>query len=198
MGGGSTGYFSSGGIHSGSPVSEDQISLEIESALRNTRELDFESELNEELKNTLSIYNEKDTELVNERLNEIKNLISDYLDNSINIKRAGSWKKHTYVDGLSDVDCLFVLPHSKFSVESPQQLLQELEKLLKKDLGKKANVERGNLSLKISYEDGPDLQILLALKRNEGVRIPSGKNDEWSNVVNLKDLLICLQILTRD
>jgi hypothetical protein len=175
------------GFYSGSstgPITEEKVESEIDSALENTKRLEFEAGVNERLKEALSSYNEKDTELVNERLNEIKELLSENLETSINIRRAGSWKKHTYIDGLSDVDCLFILNSPEFSGESPQQLLDELKKLLQKKLGNKVIVERGNLSLKITYENGPDLQILPALRNDKGLRIPSGDHDSWSRLIN--------------
>ena len=180
-GGGSAGY--SDGSHR-VPITEEKIEKDIENSLKNTKRAEFEAEVNDNLKELLSSYNEKDTELINERLNEIREVLSDYLDSSINIRRAGSWSKHTYVDGLSDVDCLFILNSSRFAGESPQQLLDELQQLLQKEMGNNATVEMGNLSLKVTYKDGPELQILPSLMDNKGVRIPSGDIDRWSKVVN--------------
>jgi hypothetical protein len=182
MGGGVHGEYSS--WSSGRTITDEKVQSEIESALENTKRLEFETEVNSRLKEALSSYNEKDTELVNERLNEIKELLSAYLETYIDIRRAGSWKKHTYVDGLSDVDCLFILNSFEFSGESPQQMLDELKVLLQRKLGNKAIVERGNLSLKMTYVNGPDLQILPSLRSDKGLRIPSGDKDSWSRVIN--------------
>lgn len=181
MGGGGSGGYANG--FSRSQITEEKVESEIENALNNTKKIEFEADVNNRLNDMLSSYNDKDTELVNERLNEIKELMSDYLESSIDIRRAGSWKKHTYVDGISDVDCLFILNSSKFAAKSPQSLLYELQLLLQKQLGKNAEVDRGNLSLKITYRDGPDLQILPALESDKGVRIPSGDSDDWSKFI---------------
>lgn len=182
MGGdGYTGYY---GLSSTGPITREKVESEIESALENTKRLEFEADINERLKEALSSYNEKDTELINERLREIKELLSEYMETSIDIRRAGSWKKHTYIDGLSDVDCLFILNSPEFSGESPQILLDELKRRLERKLGNKAVIERGNLSLKITYADGPELQILPTLKNDKGLRIPSGDEDSWSKIIN--------------
>lgn len=184
-GGGSGGY--SGGYSGGSAresTTEERVRNEIDISIENTKKAEFEAEVNDRLKGLLTSYNERDTELINERLEEIRSLLSDYLESSINIRRGGSWRKHTYVDGLSDVDCLFILNSTKFAGESPQQLLDELTQLLKNQLGKKATVERGDLSVRITYEDGPELQILPALKNEKGIRIPSGDSEGWSRIVN--------------
>lgn len=179
-GGGYNGY-SSG--HSTRQITEGKIKADTENALNNTEKAEFEAEVNEKLKGILSNYNERDTDLVNERLNEIRDILSNYLESSIDIRRAGSWSKHTYVDGVSDVDCLFILNSSAFTGESPNQLLDELEGHLQRKL-QGATVERGNLSLKVTYATGPELQILPALKNEKGLRIPSGFNNEWSRIIN--------------
>ena len=182
MSGGGSGGYSRG--YSKESISEERIESEIETSTINTERVQYESEVNDKLKELLSSYNEKDTELVNDRIQDITDIMSEYLESSIGIQRAGSWSKHTYVDGLSDVDCLFILNSAKFSVESPQQLLDELKGVLLERLGDRVSVERGNLSLKISYEDGPELQILPALRNDKGVRIPSGDGDGWSGIIN--------------
>lgn len=180
-GGGSGGY--SGGSSRGS-ITEERIKNDVEISLENTKKAEFEAEVNNRLKELLTGYNEKDTQLINERLEEIRNLLSDHLESSINIRRGGSWSKHTYVDGLSDVDCLFVLNSTKFAGESPQQLLDELTQLLERQLGDKATIERGDLSVRVTYGDGPELQLLPAIKDEKGVRIPSGDSERWSRVVS--------------
>ena len=181
-GGGGSGGYSSGS--SRGPITKERVKNDVEISIENTKKAEFEAEVNDRLKELLTSYNEKDTELINERLEEIGGLLSDYLESSINIRRGGSWSKHTYVDGLSDVDFLFVLSSTKFAGESPQQLLDELTQLLKRQLGDKATVERGDLSVRITYGDGPELQILPALKNEKGVRIPSGDSEGWSRVVS--------------
>jgi hypothetical protein len=166
------------------PRTEQQTESSIQSARRATENADYEAAISTRLQNLLAAYNGRDPDTINDRLEQVKEILADYLESSVALRFGGSVSKHTYVDGISDVDCLCFLNPSKFSADSPQQLLQEFEKLLKQVMGKRADVERGALSIKLTYKDGPQLQILPALRTATGVRIPSGEEDTWSQVVH--------------
>lgn len=166
------------------PRTEQQTRSSIQSSRRATENADYEAAVSESLRGLLAAYNERDTDTVSDRLDQVKEILADYLESSIALRFGGSVSKHTYVDGISDVDCLCLLNPSKFSSESPQQVLQELDSLLRQVLGQRANVERGALSIKLKYKDGPELQILPALRTATGVRVPAAEGDEWSQVIH--------------
>lgn len=166
------------------PRTEQQARSSIESSRRATANADYEAAVSQRLRDLLAAYNERDTDTVNDRLDHIKEILADYLESSITLRFGGSLSKHTYVDGISDVDCLCLLNAAKFSSESPQQLLQELGSLLRQALGQQANVELGALSVKLTYEDGPEIQILPALRTATGVRIPAAEGEAWSQVIH--------------
>ena len=175
---------SSGGGRYYAPRTDQQTDSSIQSARRATESADYEAAVSERLRDLLADYNDRDVDTVNDRLEQLNEIMADYLESSITLRFGGSVSKHTYVDGISDVDCLCFLNPSKFSAESPQQLLQELDSLLREVLGREANVERGALSIKLTYEDGLELQILPALRTATGVRIPASEGEGWSQVVH--------------
>ena len=166
------------------PRTDEQTESSIGSARRATEDADYEAAVSERLRDLLADYNDRDVDTVSERLEQLEEIMTDYLESSISLRFGGSISKHTYIDGISDVDCLCFLNPSQFSVESPQQLLQEFESLLIEELGNQADVERGALSVKIKYADGPELQILPALRTDSGVRIPAGEREGWSQVIH--------------
>jgi len=166
------------------PRTEQQTESSIQSARRATESADYEAAVSERLQDLLAAYNGRDPDTINDRIEQVKEILGDYLESSVTLRFGGSVSKHTYVDGISDVDCLCFLNPSKLSADSPQQLLQEFEGLLRQVLGKRADVERGALSIKLTYKDGPQLQILPALRTATGVRIPSAEEDTWSQVVH--------------
>lgn len=174
----------SGGGRYYAPRTDEQADSSIQSARRATESADYELTVSEHLRDLLADYNNRDVDTVNERLEQLEEIMADYLESSISLRFGGSVSKHTYVDGISDVDCLCFLDPSKFSAESPQQLLQELESLLSEELGNQADVERGALSVKITYEDGPELQVLPALRTATGVRLPASEGEGWSQVIH--------------
>jgi len=166
------------------PRTDEQTDASIQSARRATESADYEATVSEHLRDLLADYNNRDVDTVNDRLEQLEKIMADYLESSITLRFGGFVSKHTYVDGISDVDCLCFLNPSKFSTESPQQLLQEFESLLSDVLGNQADVERRALSIKITYKDGPELQILPALRTATGVRIPASEGEGWSQVVH--------------
>jgi len=180
-----------GGSGGGSykPRTEQQTESSIQSARRNTEYVDYEAAVSEHLQDLLAEYNDRAIDSINNRLEQAKEALADYMESSIFLRFGGSVSKHTYVDGISDVDCLCFLNPSKFAAakfaaDSPQQLLKEFETLLRQIMGKSADVERGAISIKLKYKDGPELQILPALQTSTGVRIPAYEEDTWSQVVH--------------
>lgn len=163
---------------------EQQTESSIQSARRATENADYEAAVSEHLRDLLAAYNERDTDTINNRLEQVKEVLADYLESSIILRFGGSVSKHTYVDGISDADCLCFLDSSKFAADSPQQLLKEFEDLLRQVMGKMADVERRAISIKLKYKDGPELQILPAIRTATGVRIPAYEEDAWSQVVH--------------
>ncbi|GAF76681.1 unnamed protein product, partial [marine sediment metagenome] len=175
-----------GGSGGGSnePRTEQQTESSIKSAIRNTECADYEAAVSERLRDLLAEYNDRDIDTINNRLEQVKEVLADYMESSVFLRFGGSVSKHTYVDGISDVDCLCFLNRSKFAADSPQQLLKEFETLLRQVMGKSADVERGAISIKLKYKDGPELQVLPALQTDTGVRIPAYEEDAWSQVVH--------------
>lgn len=166
------------------PRTEQQTESTIQSARRATEYADYEAAVSECLQDLLAAYNERDTDTINNRLEQVKEVLADYMESSVFLRFGGSVSKHTYIDGISDVDCLCFLDPSKFAADSPQQLLKEFENLLRQVMGKRADVERGAISIKLKYKDGSELQILPALRTATGVRIPAYEEDAWSQVVH--------------
>ena len=167
-----------------SPRTEQQTESSIQSARRATEHADYEAAVSERLRDLLAEYDDRDADAINNRLEQVKEVLADYLESSVFLRFGGSISKHTYVDGISDVDCLCFLDPSKFAADSPQQLLKEFESLLRKVMGNRADVERGAISIKLKYKDGPELQILPAQRTATGVRIPAFEEDAWSQVVH--------------
>ena len=69
----------------------------------------FEAELSQTLGELLGEFNSRDTPTVNDRLGEIKAAMKGDIDGSFDQLFGGSVAKHTYVDGLSDIDSLILI-----------------------------------------------------------------------------------------
>src|SRR5260370_3496358 len=57
----------------------------------------------------LAGFNDRDVQLVHRRLDDIKAALQEELETTFDQVFGGSVAKHTYVDGLSDIDSLLVI-----------------------------------------------------------------------------------------
>lgn len=143
----------------------------------------YENDVNEKINEKLTAYNDRDSELHRKHLNDIKQIIEDSNEGSIELKFAGSVSKHTYVDGLSDVDVLVLVNNSELMEKSPQEIKNYIKSLLQKKLKKIEEIRTGNLAITIVFSDKTEIQLLPALKKGEGYKIQEAKKDSWSNVI---------------
>lgn len=141
----------------------------------------FEVELSDSLTGLLAYYNDRDTETINTRLSSILGSIDENIDGHVNTLFGGSVSKHTYVDGLSDIDSLIILDNSDLVDGNPSQIIQYIADLIK-TANADLDVETGNIAITISYDDGMSIQLLPALKTEEELRVPSWKGNTWSNI----------------
>lgn len=94
----------------------------------------FEATLSRTLGDLLGSYNARDHELVSERLADIKDALGDEIEGSLDQLFGGSVAKHTYVDGLSDIDSLMFINDSSLEGRELQAVLAKMEKIIKKSL----------------------------------------------------------------
>lgn len=173
-GGGSSGPF----VHR----SPDEFARLVKQTEDETAAKAFQADLGTMLSGMLAAANSRDTALVHERLSEIKDGLSSTLETSIDTLFGGSVAKHTYVDGLSDVDSLLILNGSKFEASTPSAALSGLEKMIKKGLGGSAEVSSGKLAVTVIYRDGMQVQLLPAFRTEDGLRVPSFRHNGWSHI----------------
>lgn len=113
-GGGST--FNS---RSPSDLSQSVRRAEAESSVR-----EFESNLAGLLCELLGSCNARDTEAVRGRLEALRTALQDQIEGTFDSLFGGSVAKHTYVDGLSDIDSIIQLKGSELEGHSPQLALE--------------------------------------------------------------------------
>lgn len=141
----------------------------------------FEVEVAGLLSGLLAGY-ERDTELVRERLDQAKEALRDETESSIDTLFGGSVAKHTYVDGLSDVDTLLILNGSKFEDQTPAKILRRIERSLRKSLPEDVVVDHGRMAVSVTYPDNMIIQLLPALRTKAGLKVPSVQSHGWSEI----------------
>ena len=175
---------SSGGGAGGESLYGRLRSEDLRSKLRQDteeRNAEFKPVLQRILDNLLSNANSRDTELVDMRIEEILSSLSETLDSSVNLRFGGSVAKHTYVDGISDIDLLLVVRSELADIELPSQLLN----LISRELSKKVQdgkIRKGQIAITVQYNDGMEIQLIPAVKENRKTLVPAWKEDTWSKI----------------
>ena len=141
------------------------------------------AEVNATLGDLLAQYNDRDVDLTKDRLDEIEEVLEDQLETSMDLRFGGSVAKHTFVDGLSDVDALAVLNDPSLSSLSAREVLGRFAEILRRNVSYDVRVNEGQLAVTITYADGMGVQILPAVRTRSGFRIPDGDSDGWSSVI---------------
>jgi len=127
-------------------------------------------------------YNNRDAEAINTHLDILEKALSKDIEEFLKMRFGGSIAKHSYVDGLSDVDILVNVSDTKFADHDPQHLLSYFSGLIKERLPN-TKVTTGDMAVTVQYSDGCEIQLLPAIKTQTGVRIARADGSGWSNVV---------------
>lgn len=175
MGGSSGSTF---GTHSPDQVREAVRKAEDESSVKQ-----FEVKLAGTLTELLGAYNSRDDQAVRDRLEAIRAALQGKIEGAFDSLFGGSVAKHTYVDGLSDIDSLILLNDSDLENHSPQRALDKMAAIVKAAMPATATVTHGQMAVTVEYGDGMVVQLLPAIKGADGhVHVPSSRRDAWSEI----------------
>lgn len=141
----------------------------------------FNSEVNGYLQQLLSDSN-RDPDACQTHIDTVLAALTKDNIGAIELRYGGSVAKHTYVDGLSDIDILAIIDNTELAGKSPAEVLDYFEDYIRSRL-KSTDIRRGKLAITIHYSDGCILQILPTLKTSSGIKIASTDPNKWSNIV---------------
>jgi SMODS domain-containing protein len=142
----------------------------------------YNAEVTSIMDDALRSYNNRDVETINKHLNVLEKALSKDIEEFVEMNFGGSIAKHSYVDGLSDIDILVNVADTKFANHDPQHLLSYFSQLIQERLPK-TTVSVGDMAITIKYSDGCEVQLLPAIKNQTGIRIAKADGNGWSNVV---------------
>lgn len=146
------------------------------------KESAYNAEVSSIIDDALKGSNNRDAEAINTHLDILKNALSKEIDGFVEMRFGGSISKHSYVDGLSDVDVLVNVSDTKFENHDPQHLLSYFSGMIKERLPN-TKVTTGDMAVTVQYKDGCEIQLLPAIKTQTGVRVARADGNGWSNVV---------------
>lgn len=172
--GGSSGTFRYG--HSPAKVAADIQRIASEQAA------EFDTALAKEFARLLSQFNSRNTEETANRLEAIKKALAEKIDGSFDTLFGGSVAKHTYVDGLSDVDSMLLIS-GQFSEANPSSMLTKIADTLKASLEQGVAVSHGRVAVTVKYPDGSEIQLVPCLSGEGGkFKVPAWDSNAWSSI----------------
>lgn len=170
-----------GGGSTFSRKSPDELQKLIRSAELNAAEAEFGPQLAKRLNDLLSRVNDRNENATTKRLNEIKSVLRNELEDSFDLRFGGSVAKHTFVDGLSDVDTLLVFQYQD-RLPDPKALLTELAARLGENLPQDIQISKGRIAITLRYSDGEEIQVIAAVRDGGRLHVPAWETDAWSRI----------------
>ena len=171
---------SGGGFFSGSLTPSD-LRSQVRQAEDQAKDDNFETSVANHIDSLLTEANRRDIPAIQQHLDTITSAIEADIEGSVGLLFGGSVAKHTYVDGLSDVDALVILNQSELSDMPPAQVRAYFAQCLRERLPG-TRIEEGTLAITVTFADAM-IQILPAVRVGQGVRIPKADGTMWSPVI---------------
>ncbi|NMC59242.1 MAG: nucleotidyltransferase [Candidatus Methanofastidiosa archaeon] len=169
-----------------SSSSPEELREKLRKSRENTEDAAFETNVNAEINEILAEYNERDSDAIQEHLDEIKEIIGEDIEGMLDLKFGGSISKYTYVNGLSDVDTLITIDKTELSDLPPKEVLEHIKSKLEGTLKNLEKIDIGKLAVTMEFSDNIKIQILPAIKRGDGFKIPNSNGNDWSNTIKPK------------
>jgi hypothetical protein len=171
MGGSGGGYFTSN-IH--------ELKNKINDTTKDIDREEYDTKVSTLLSDLLLQYNDRDVKAINIHIEEILKAVENKIDGHLNIKFGGSVSKHTFVDGISDIDILLIINDSELSDKQPKAIKNIIAGMLKERFPN-TKISVGNMAVTVSFSDYP-IQILPALKSGGKVIIPEASGNSWAKI----------------
>jgi hypothetical protein len=164
-------------------INPEDFIKKIRKAEEQSTSAEFNGKINNVINNLLVSFNNRPVEEIKTHLGVIEKAIVSEIESAIDLVYGGSVSKHTYVDGLSDIDSLAIINNTDLANENPHEVLSFFYNVLKHRLPN-TEIKKGRLAITLNFSDGIKIQILPALRTKTGLKIASsdGENN-WSSVV---------------
>lgn len=174
----------SSGSGSSYRLNESEISRLREQAQARLERSHVDAEVNAFLQRQLVEINNRDTDKIGRRLDEIEQGLHDEVEEFERLLLGGSVAKHTYVDGLSDIDSLVVLTEEVVGDRKPEEMREEFRDLLTRHLnmGDVESIQVGRMAVTVVYRDGTEIQLLPAVQQGDSQAISSATGEEWARI----------------
>ncbi len=156
---------------------------DLEHSLERTRQQAAEAEVAAVFTDALAQINQIDTEALNCHKEEVFQALKSAFEEADGLRGGGSYSQHTYVNGISDIDMLFVLDAFSSSKipnkENSKAVIADMEKRLRQRFPA-SKIKSGRMAVTITFSDGLELQVLPAFRYHAGYRVPNYRGIGWT------------------
>lgn len=140
----------------------------------------YDVEVNEYLRNLLSDFNDRDEDSIQAKLEKIRSILDRGEEDAIELRYGGSIAKHTYVDGLSDVDALVLLADPELVEAGPDAAKEQLYTKLTARLPH-LEITEGRLAVTVTFDD-TEIQLVPAVRDGDRYRIANLRGGGWASI----------------
>jgi len=161
------------------PAPTPNLIEEIRKQREEARHQLLDGDVNKYLRSVLAEY-ERDPEHSREHLDQLRDALSETAEIE-QFLFGGSVAKHTFVDGLSDIDALVVIDPTYAAGKTPTRILEQFYATLQERLPKTVikEVHKGKLAVTIRYRDGTEVQLLPAIQTSGKLAIRNATGRGW-------------------
>lgn len=153
----------------------------IHSALEAIRRAEYEKHVNQILEEELAELNDRDVQAVEKHLDEIRAALSQDIDQTVNLLLGGSLAKHTYAEGMSDVDAIVVCNGTDLQGRLPRDLLVYFREKIASRLPK-TEITTGSMAVTVQFSDGTKVQLLPGIRVGRALHVPIPGRNEWGDL----------------
>lgn len=171
----------SGGFSNSKYTSPAEIQDKLLQSQDELKQADYKAEVNKIVDSNLGSYNRRNTEAINKHLADIKSALNKEIEGYVQTTFGGSVAKHTYVDGLSDIDALVIVNNSELVEMKPEKIRDYFLKTLQTRFPN-AKIDKGNLAVTLNFPDA-EIQLLPAIRDSSGIRIADWDGKNWTGII---------------
>lgn len=159
---------------------DPDIAKQLREAEARSGDQQFEAKVSGVIDSLLSKYNNRDIEAIQRHLDTIVSALEKDIEDSLSIRFGGSVAKHTYVDGISDIDALVLLDKSDLRDKSPSDVKKYFfERLIARF--PRTDIKEGRLAVTLKFSDY-EIQLLPAIRHEGGFKIADSAGTRWSSI----------------
>lgn len=161
-------------------IGPEDLQQKVREAQEGAQSAGYETGVNDLLAQKLAECNDRDSEGFGAILAKVQADLEKEVEGTVGLRFGGSVAKHTYVDGISDVDALVLLDRPDVAGKSPADLRGLFAEIARARFGQ-GSVTEGKLAVTIRQGE-KEVQLLPAVRVGEHFKIANADGTDWATI----------------